>query len=279
MHRCQKSEWNKHDGRSLEFIQENCAENIDWGGLDTIKWLIETNSQRPTKRVSRPVLNAARTAELKANVEQTVFAEQFVEPAETVDLRAWDSSVKNQGSEGTCTAFAVVAAEEFLANKAGTPINLSERHLWYSYQRYNTVAALEAANRWWITTETIWPYSSPRPLRPVTANGHIADYEALTTLTEVNAALRAGLPLVLSVDTNSSWNNPYKGIINADGGPVVGGHAIAVSGFFTTTKGTYYILKNSWGRDFGDAGYAYLPARYCANYWCAFHVVKGGEFR
>lgn len=49
----------------------------------------------------------------------------------------------------------------------------------------------------------------------------------------------------------------------------VGGHCVVIPGYLANEKlpagaprapgGGYFICKNSWGTDFGDLGYAYLP--------------------
>ncbi len=40
------------------------------------------------------------------------------------------------------------------------------------------------------------------------------------------------------------------------GGPLVGGHAYIINGANTKTK--LFRIKNSWGRDWGNKGFAYI---------------------
>ena len=55
---------------------------------------------------------------------------------ETVDLRSQCSPVANQGRLGACTAFAIVKGlDEFLANKAGNPTELSPAFLYYEERK------------------------------------------------------------------------------------------------------------------------------------------------
>jgi C1A family cysteine protease len=60
---------------------------------------------------------------------------------------------------------------------------------------------------------------------------------------------------------------------------VLGGHAILIVGYFQHNGMLYFVVRNSWGSDWGDKGYCYMPASYIANpqfasdAWC-LQVVK-----
>ena len=49
------------------------------------------------------------------------------------------------------------------------------------------------------------------------------------------------------------------------GEQVIGGHAVFAAGYKYESKwpgGGYLIIKNSWGRGWGDKGYFYMPFAY-----------------
>ncbi len=50
------------------------------------------------------------------------------------------------------------------------------------------------------------------------------------------------------------------GIYNIPGGRVIGSHAMLVVGYVPSIKA--FIVRNSWGRDFGDEGYALVSERF-----------------
>nr|WQM87226.1 papain-like cysteine peptidase [Marseillevirus cajuinensis] len=61
-----------------------------------------------------------------------------------------------------------------------------------------------------------------------------------------------------------SWKEGvYKHIQNSDTQEILGGHAVVLVGWGTSPKGVpYWIVKNSWGPEWGDSGY-FLMARNC----------------
>lgn len=57
-----------------------------------------------------------------------------------------------------------------------------------------------------------------------------------------------------------SWQNYVSGIIqfHCDGGVLNLNHAVQIVGYDLTTEIPHYIIRNSWGEDFGDNGYLYI---------------------
>lgn len=233
------------------------------------------------KYIPRPVLSTKDTKKLKGEIKgiRPIEGIQRAAAPAIVDLYPYETTPKNQGQEGLCTAFAVAAAMEMNGTlQSKKDVNLSERHLWSKYLEYYTIKALDAANKNWITAEAIWPYSSSKPVAPIKDLSKNTGYNELSSWDQVWSVLEAKRAVVLSVETNTSWSNPYRGILTVSGAKQ-GGHAVKVSGYFDTNRGRYLIIKNSWGKAYGDGGYVYLPEAYCSKFWCAFHAVAGTEFK
>ena len=90
-------------------------------------------------------------------------------------------------------------------------------------------------------------------------------------------------PVLIGVDVYESFED-----IGKDGyipmpkrdEQLLGGHALNIAGYFykkddniissifnhTKYKGLYFIIRNSWGTDFGDKGYLYMPAEFLLKY-------------
>ena len=73
-------------------------------------------------------------------------------------------------------------------------------------------------------------------------------------------AIYTGGPILTRLDVDATWNN-----VGANGqlktykpATAHGGHAIALVGY---TK-THFIVRNSWGTDWADGGFAYATNAY-----------------
>lgn len=73
--------------------------------------------------------------------------------------------------------------------------------------------------------------------------------EALAKVGPVAAAVNALL-----------WQNYLDGVIryNCDGSIELLNHAVQIVGYDLTAEIPHYIVRNSWGPEFGDNGYLYI---------------------
>ncbi|MEY4632419.1 MAG: hypothetical protein RIQ81_2539 [Pseudomonadota bacterium] len=195
---------------------------------------------------------------------------------EVIDLRAHDTGIRNQGSEGLCTAFAAVAAVENMAHRAfGLSLDLSERAHWRNYREYVTTSSLRAAKANALIPEAVWPYSSSRPSSDVVSakTARLRNFEELDLdHREVIKSVREGNPVVIAMGVTRSLMSPAEGGIVRAGREMGGaGHAITIVGAIVDARvggGGYYIIKNSWGAGYGDNGYAYVAFDYCQSTYC-----------
>ena len=201
---------------------------------------------------------------------------------EIVDLRVNDTGIRNQGSEGTCTAFATVASMENLIKRFyRKDIDISERHHWTTYANYQTTTSLSKAKSATIVSEASWPYNGRKPSGNLASLG-VAKLNAYKTtklsLQPVVDSLRKGEPVVIAVGVLSSMMNPKQGGIIQGGYEKRGaGHAIAVTGAIIDARvpgGGYFIIKNSWGKNWGDKGYGYAAFDYCQRTWCSAYNIS-----
>ncbi|WP_374567253.1 C1 family peptidase [Nitrosomonas sp.] len=213
----------------------------------------------------------------------------------SVDLRKYCSPIEDQGSIGSCTAHAGVGMVEYFERRAfGKHIDASRLFLYKvtrqligftgddgAYLR-DTMKALVLFG---VPPEKYWPYDVKRFNDDPSSFcfSYAQSYQAInyyrldppgtstsTLLANVKKSLAANLPAMFGFSVYSSMPGggdgkgeiPYPG----KGDTLEGGHAVLAVGYddqkkIGSTKGAL-LIRNSWGKDWGDHGYGWLPYAY-----------------
>jgi C1A family cysteine protease len=201
-----------------------------------------------------------------------------------VDLRDKMPDIFDQSKLGSCTAQAVGGLSCYLQIVAGFNYIMPSRLFIYYNTRLleNNVdvdsggtirTAMSVLARYGCPNESLWWYNitkfTVRPSQLVYKDGlhrKILQYAKVPqTLSGMKAALIARHPIVLGFTVYPSFMN-----VGSDGmvpmpenAEPVGGHAVLIVGF-DDAKGRF-IVRNSWGTDWGDNGYCYFPYEYFTN--------------
>ncbi len=227
------------------------------------------------------------------------------------DLREWCSPIENQGTLGSCTANAAVGMVEYFERRAfGKHIDGSRLFLYKTTRNMlhstgdtgaflrSTMGALVLFG---VPPEEYWPYviedfeKEPSAFcyayaqNYQTINYYRLDPPGTTAsnlLNQIKTNLSAGLPMMFGFTVYSSYTQsettgklPYP----AAGEKIVGGHAIMAVGYDdnmkikNTNTGSAettgaLLIRNSWGAEWGMAGYGWLPYNYvlkglAADWW------------
>jgi C1A family cysteine protease len=88
-------------------------------------------------------------------------------------------------------------------------------------------------------------------------------YHRLTTLEDMKNCLRTGYPFTMAIEVYDSFESStvaHTGVVpvpNPASETLQGGHAVLCVGF--DEKAGTFLVRNSWGDDWGNAGYFTLP--------------------
>jgi len=208
------------------------------------------------------------------------------------------SPVRDQGSEGTCVAFAsVVGVKEFQDKKEYHKlIKLSPRFLYNLCKKFDgdpfeegtyPRMAMKILLNYGVCPEAFWPYfphqkDNPKKGAEDKAKIYkIKAYARLSAAGEMKRSLLVNGPFLAGVDVFSSWFNKKvqkDGCIPMPGkkDEFMGGHAVCIVGFNDARED--FKFKNSWGLKWADKGYGYLPyeylQQYCRDAWSGTDFIE-----
>jgi C1A family cysteine protease len=134
---------------------------------------------------------------------------------------------------------------------------------------------LKVTAKYGVCPEDMWPYIvSQFAVEPTkecydeAKKNKIIKYSSLQqTGYQLKASLAAGIPYTFGFTVYTSFmSNDVKktGIMPMPqpGDSVEGGHCVDAVGYALVNNLLYYIVRNSWGEDWGVNGYFYMPTEY-----------------
>jgi Cysteine protease len=211
--------------------------------------------------------------------------------------RNYVSPVLNQGNCGSCVAFATVATLETQMNITSLIPQLNPR---FSPQALFACGGGECARGWWtgigarylvktgVPDEACFPYTMGATGRDVACSAACGDsasrtQKALTATNfnspaEVKAALRRG-PLVTNMYVFEDFTAYSSGVYKHTKGEGLGGHAVSLIGFDDVKRA--WIIRNSWGPEWGINGFGYVSYdddSGIGNHGIQFEVGKETEY-
>ena len=135
-----------------------------------------------------------------------------------------------------------------------------------------------------VCKETDWPYVIARfTKKPAKTcyteamNHQVVSYQRVTqTLNQMKGCLASGYPFVFGFSVYESFETSTvaktgKVPMPRSGETMLGGHAVAAVGYNDADQ--RFIVRNSWGGDWGKKGYCFMPYAYltdpdlAADFW------------
>ena len=205
-----------------------------------------------------------------------------------VDLRAGFAAPYNQGELGSCTANAVSGALQFLEAKEGQhpPVMPSRLFIYYNERALEGSVSFDSGAqirdgikvvvKEGYCPESEWPYDTSRFTEkpPESCYGdalreRVSKYLRLSQdEVPLLSCLASGYPFVFGFSVFSGFESPEvatTGVANLPSRDeqFVGGHAVVACGYALAER--RFLVRNSWGAEWGDGGYFTMPFEYLTN--------------
>ena len=197
-------------------------------------------------------------------------------------MREWDSLIEDQGDIGSCSGNAVVNAYELQVRHL-YPDKFTELSRLFVYYNSRLLAdevmydagaylrdSMKAVKQFGICTEKLWPYNIKKfkikPTDQCYADGltrTITSYQSLESIDDVLHAINDNKPVVIGITVYDNFNYVSKNNPIIESPPSQeygGGHAMTIVGYNIDKQ--QFLVKNSFGKGWGDRGYAWLPFKY-----------------
>ena len=222
-----------------------------------------------------------------------------------MDLRLeCPKTVYDQGQLGSCTANAIAGALEFDRIKQSLPDFIPSRLFIYYNERVmeNTVGTdsgaqirdgIKSVGSIGAPPETDWPYNiaefAVKPPAKAFTDAPLdkaVQYQSVPqVLAQMKGCLASGYPFVYGFTVYESFESQQvasTGIVPmpASSEKVLGGHAVLAVGYDDSSQ--RFIVRNSWGPEWGMSGYFTVPYAYLTDsnlsddFWTIRLVAKAG---
>jgi C1A family cysteine protease len=218
-----------------------------------------------------------------------------------VDMRSRMPGIYDQGQLSSCTGNAIAAAIEYLQRTGRRREYVPSRLFIYYNERVmeNSVASdagaeirdgIKSVVKVGVCPEspypgrTVWPYNEQavfaRPLEDCykdAATDLVKGYARVEqSVAALEQCLATGFPIVFGAALYESFGTEAvarSGMIPLPqtSEKLSGGHAILLCGYFHNDR--HFIVRNSWGKEWGQHGYCLMPYSYitspdlCGDFW------------
>ena len=220
--------------------------------------------------------------------------------AESVDLREHFTAIKNQGQQGSCLSFTVTSVFEYMMKlNQSQECDLSEAFLYYNARNLDDTGdvsvhtdigsrfkpAMDSLTKYGIALEKYCPYDdgvydrkpSEEAYKDAETRKLIKALNVERKVDHIKSALAEGYPVAASFTLCESFY-PDRGYISMPTPEEIEAtyalddeqkrekhsrHAMAIVGYSDQLQ--MFVVRNSWGQDWGDGGYCYIPYAYVAH--------------
>jgi C1A family cysteine protease len=208
------------------------------------------------------------------------------------DLREAWWTIGDQEDTGSCVGWAtgdgVMRYTLVKAGRIGSNERISPRFIWMSSKETDEFssfpgtfierggtslkAAMEVCRKYGVVTEELLPFhiatkmytGDEQAFWAAAAQRRIRYYNLDKSLDRWKEWLVKSGPILVALQVDSEWMGATAngGIVDTYRGDPRGGHAVTVVGYRADGR---FVVRNSWGTDWGDKGFAYVSPKYIAD--------------
>ena len=191
-----------------------------------------------------------------------------------VDRRQSLGPIRDQGARPTCLSFAGTSAHE---HARGSTIALSPEYLHYFLSVGNPADGASFPELARALRDTGQPSEADCPYFPdglplgwlPPAGVPLYRRKSVlkdATADEVETLLNAGQTPILGISIPDDFLSPAPPWLISHDGPIRGLHAVVVVGLGTVDESRCFLVRNSWGIEWGDNGHAWLNDAFLARH-------------
>ena len=254
------------------------AMGVEWNAKETS---ISNALQNTDEEVSLFGLNISEEERshdlLETKLAEGMLFQVEVPPPRKIDWRdhencSWVTSVKNQKNCGSCVSFATCASLEARARikeqDCRLDIDLSEAHLFFCgagqacNKGWNFAPAMAQCKNVGVGAESMFPYI-PRnqACKQIPSIVKIDGHKTSASMLARMKSIADSGPVIAGIKVYEDFYYYGGGVYRHVSGAFKGLHAVCVVGY--DDEKDFWIVKNSWGTNWGDQGYVYIAFGEC----------------
>ena len=265
--------------QSTNYIREKSKELEE---IDVMKKDAEESEKRLTENgfVVDGIVYRFDTKHEEVKFNETYTPKEVTE--KSVNLKDLFTKIKDQGEIGACTVFAIASIYEYILKKnSQEQYDLSESFVYYNVRHHDGRELEDTGSSFQdviisigeqgICTEELHPYTSSLSDEPSAEAYLDGETRRITKALNVNieekdikSAIQEGYPVAVSLKIYDSFNSTSGFIVRPTAEEIksadFGYHAMVIVGYSDDTK--FFLVRNSWGENFGEDGYCYIPYSY-----------------
>jgi C1A family cysteine protease len=195
----------------------------------------------------------------------------------STDLSKAFGPIRDQGHRPTCLVFAGSDLHSHAHQCDHLSVDYLSHHtaqamsgIWQPGMGFSVDHMLLAIRAPGQPIESEYPYHPTDQSRPLLAPPTVAKLHRKVarnqdlSISEIAPTIQSGEPVGIVLAVTPSLHQPVNGVVEFQTGVIADQyHAMSVVGLGASAdKHTHYLVRNSWGRTWGNDGHAWIPERH-----------------